>query len=105
MIFSSLWFQVIVIGATNRIDAIDPALRRPGRFDRELKFRYILTRWFSLINRFITVQFSLSSLPDRNARYAILKIHTASWKSNILDENLKWIADNTPGYCGADLEV
>ncbi|VDD94208.1 unnamed protein product, partial [Enterobius vermicularis] len=74
--------DVIVIGATNRIDAIDPALRRPGRFDRELKF----------------------SLPDRNARYAILKIHTASWKSNILDENLKWIADNTPGYCGADLE-
>uniref|UniRef100_A0A158R684 Bromo domain-containing protein n=1 Tax=Syphacia muris TaxID=451379 RepID=A0A158R684_9BILA len=74
--------DVIVIGATNRIDAIDPALRRPGRFDRELKF----------------------SLPDKNARYAILKIHTSNWKSSILDEDLKWIAENTPGYCGADLK-
>ena len=48
--------QVVVIGATNRPDAIDPALRRPGRFDRELLF----------------------SLPDANARAAILSIHTGT---------------------------
>lgn len=35
------FFEVVVIGATNRIDAIDPALRRPGRFDRELNFRFV----------------------------------------------------------------
>ena len=46
--------QVVVIGATNRPDAIDPALRRPGRFDRELLF----------------------PLPDAAARAEILKIHT-----------------------------
>jgi ATPase family AAA domain-containing protein 2 len=48
--------QVIVIGATNRPDAIDPALRRPGRFDRELQF----------------------SLPDARARASILNIHTGT---------------------------
>jgi ATPase family AAA domain-containing protein 2 len=49
---------VVVIGATNRPDAIDPALRRPGRFDRELMF----------------------SLPDADARRAIIQIHTG-WVS------------------------
>jgi SpoVK/Ycf46/Vps4 family AAA+-type ATPase len=49
--------QVIVIGATNRPDAIDPALRRPGRFDRELYF----------------------PLPARSARRKILQIHTDKW--------------------------
>lgn len=52
----SNFFQVVVIGATNRPDAIDPALRRPGRFDRELVF----------------------PLPDVEARRAILKIHTGA---------------------------
>jgi ATP-dependent 26S proteasome regulatory subunit len=51
--------QVIVIGATNRIDSIDPALRRPGRFDRELTF----------------------SLPNQEERLDILKIHTQSWST------------------------
>ena len=49
--------QVVVIGATNRPDAIDPALRRPGRFDRELLF----------------------PLPDAKARHMILDIHTSKW--------------------------
>ena len=48
---------MIVIGATNRIDAIDPALRRPGRFDRELMF----------------------ALPNKQARRRILGIHTKKW--------------------------
>ncbi|RVE62455.1 hypothetical protein OJAV_G00157590 [Oryzias javanicus] len=49
--------EVVVIGATNRLDSIDPALRRPGRFDREFLF----------------------GLPDREARKEILKIHTKQW--------------------------
>lgn len=76
--------EVIVIGATNRLDAIDPALRRPGRFDRELMF----------------------SLPDKHAREKILRIHTASWNDVKPDEKtMGWIADGTSGYCGADLKV
>ncbi|VDN57439.1 unnamed protein product [Dracunculus medinensis] len=75
--------SVIVIGATNRLDAIDPALRRPGRFDREMHF----------------------SLPDTNARLAILKIHTAAWNANRPSlENLQWLAAKTSGYCGADIK-
>ena len=75
--------EVVVIGATNRLDSIDPALRRPGRFDRELRF----------------------SLPDKTARRQILDIHTKAWN----DENrpseaeMEWLADKTSGYCGADL--
>ena len=49
--------QIIIIGATNRVDSIDPALRRPGRFDRELVF----------------------NLPSRKARKQILSIHTREW--------------------------
>uniref|UniRef100_A0A914E6G2 Bromo domain-containing protein n=1 Tax=Acrobeloides nanus TaxID=290746 RepID=A0A914E6G2_9BILA len=76
--------EVIVIGATNRLDAIDSALRRPGRFDRELMF----------------------SLPDKHARQEILKIHTASWSDVKPDEEtIGWIANETSGYCGADLKA
>ncbi|KAK6752494.1 hypothetical protein RB195_003736 [Necator americanus] len=75
--------EVVVIGATNRLDTLDPALRRPGRFDRELKF----------------------SLPDASARMQILKIHTSKWGGSQPDEEtLKWLADGTSGYCGADLQ-
>ncbi|VDK47692.1 unnamed protein product [Anisakis simplex] len=75
--------EVIVIGATNRLDAIDPALRRPGRFDRELRF----------------------GLPDMNARVSILKVATSSWKTKRPSENdLELLAEKTVGYCGADLK-
>ncbi len=73
--------KVIVIGATNRINAIDPALRRPGRFDRELKI----------------------NVPDKAGRLAILKIHTRGMpleKKINLDE----LASMTHGFVGADLE-
>ena len=75
--------QVIVIGATNRVDAIDSALRRPGRFDRELTF----------------------SLPDSEAREEILKIHTRSWKQQASDDLCKELATACVGYCGADLKA
>jgi len=73
--------QVIVIGATNRPDNIDPALRRPGRFDREFYF----------------------PLPDLDARRAILDIHTKDW--GISDVFKRSLAENTKGYGGADLRA
>ena len=72
--------QVIVIGATNRIDAIDPALRRPGRFDREIEI----------------------SPPDKEGRKEILKIHTRSMPLAD-DVNLDELAEITHGFVGADL--
>ena len=74
--------QIVVIGATNRVDAIDPALRRPGRFDRELIF----------------------TLPNAKARRRILEIQTKNWKpAPPNDKVLDAIAERTVGYCGADL--
>ena len=75
--------QVVVIGATNRPDSIDPALRRPGRFDREFYF----------------------PLPSRAARRAILDIHTRHWDPP-LDEQLKKVLSvATNGFGGADLRA
>ena len=72
--------NIIVIGATNRPDAVDPALRRPGRFDREIE---------------ITV-------PNREARLEILKVHTRGVPLSE-DVDLEKIAEVTHGYTGADL--
>ncbi|KAJ2906865.1 hypothetical protein MKZ38_010363 [Zalerion maritima] len=73
--------QVIVIGATNRPDNIDPALRRPGRFDREFYF----------------------PLPDVDARMAILDIHTRDW--GLSPQFKKSLAERTKGYGGADIRA
>ncbi|KAL0963386.1 hypothetical protein UPYG_G00305710 [Umbra pygmaea] len=75
--------EVVVIGATNRLDSIDPALRRPGRFDREFLF----------------------GLPDREARKDILKIHTRQWTPQPSDLFLEELADKCVGYCGADMKA
>ncbi|CDF37207.1 unnamed protein product [Chondrus crispus] len=75
--------KVVVIGATNRVDAIDPALRRPGRFDRELIF----------------------TLPNARARRKILGIHTLKWVPPPSSEVLDTVASMTVGYCGADLKA
>ncbi|KAH8894979.1 AAA-domain-containing protein [Thozetella sp. PMI_491] len=73
--------QVIVIGATNRPDNIDPALRRPGRFDREFLFK----------------------LPDKEARRSIISIHTKDW--GLSDAFKDVLAGMTKGYGGADLRA
>lgn len=73
--------QVIVIGATNRPDNIDPALRRPGRFDREFYF----------------------PLPDMEGRRAILDIQTKDW--GLPDGFKASLAEKTKGYGGADLRA
>lgn len=75
--------QVIVIGATNRPDAVDPALRRPGRFDREFYF----------------------PLPDDQARAKILSIHTRKWNPPLSNEFIDNLARLTKGYGGADLRA
>ena len=73
--------KVVVIGATNRINAIDPALRRPGRFDREIEL----------------------GVPDRNGRLEILQIHSRGMPL-AKDVNLQKLADISHGFVGADLQ-
>ena len=72
--------KVVVIGATNRPNALDPALRRPGRFDREIEI----------------------GVPDRDGRLEILQIHTRGMPLG-KDVDLKELAGVTHGYVGADL--
>jgi transitional endoplasmic reticulum ATPase len=72
--------KVVVIGATNRPNAIDSALRRPGRFDREVELR----------------------APDKNGRLQILKIHTRGMPLT-KDVDLKELAAKTHGFVGADI--
>ena len=73
--------QVVVIGATNRVDSVDPALRRPGRFDREIEI----------------------GVPDEVGRKEILQIHTRGMPLSD-DVSLDHLADETHGFVGADIE-
>ena len=73
--------RVVVIGATNRPNAVDPALRRPGRLDREVEI----------------------SVPDRDGRLQVLKIHTRNMPLT-KDVDLEEFASRTHGFVGADLE-
>jgi transitional endoplasmic reticulum ATPase len=74
--------NVIVIGATNRPGALDPALRRPGRFDREIEI----------------------GVPDKHGRYDIVQIHTRGMPL-AHDVDLKKLSDMTHGYTGADVSA
>ena len=74
--------NVIVIGATNRPGALDPALRRPGRFDREIEI----------------------GVPDKKGRYEVLQIHTRGMPL-AEDVDLKKLSDITHGYTGADVSA
>jgi transitional endoplasmic reticulum ATPase len=74
--------KVVVIGATNRINAIDPALRRPGRFDREIEI----------------------GVPDKEGRLEILQIHTRGMPLE-KDVDLGIIASMSHGFVGADLQA
>jgi transitional endoplasmic reticulum ATPase len=74
--------KVVVIAATNRIDAIDPALRRPGRFDREIEI----------------------GVPNRDGRLEVLQIHTRGMPLE-KDVNLEKLADISHGFVGADLQA
>ncbi|WP_455364270.1 CDC48 family AAA ATPase [[Eubacterium] cellulosolvens] len=74
--------QVVVIGATNRPNAVDPALRRPGRFDREIEI----------------------GVPNRQGRFEVLQIHTRGMPL-AEDVELEKLADVTHGFVGADLQA
>ena len=74
--------NVVVIGATNRRDAIDPALRRPGRFDRELEI----------------------GVPDKNGRSEIIEIHTRGMPISD-DFDMDWLLENSYGFVGADISA
>jgi len=74
--------EIIVIGATNRVNDIDPALRRPGRFDREI----------------------VLGVPDTDGRYDILLIHTRGMPL-YGDVDLRLLAEKTHGFVGADVEA
>ena len=74
--------KVIVIGATNRVNALDPAIRRPGRFDREIEI----------------------GVPDRDGRKEVLQIHTRGMPL-AKDVSLDHYANVTHGFVGADLEA
>ncbi|MFC5972855.1 CDC48 family AAA ATPase [Halomarina salina] len=74
--------QVTVIGATNRVDALDPALRRGGRFDREIEI----------------------GVPDTDGRLEIMQVHTRGMPLTD-DVDLETYAENTHGFVGADLET
>jgi transitional endoplasmic reticulum ATPase len=73
--------QVIVIAATNRVDSVDPALRRPGRFDREIEI----------------------GVPDETGRQEILQIHTRGMPLSD-DVDMNHLAAETHGFVGADIE-
>lgn len=74
--------KVVVIGATNRVNAIDPALRRPGRFDREIEI----------------------GVPDKEGRFEILQIHTRGMTLS-KDVDLEKLASMSHGFVGADLHA
>ncbi|MGE5781557.1 MAG: CDC48 family AAA ATPase [Nitrososphaerales archaeon] len=74
--------KVVVIGATNRVNAIDPALRRPGRFDREIEI----------------------GVPDKEGRFEILQIHTRGMPLS-KDVDLEKLASMSHGFVGADLHA
>jgi transitional endoplasmic reticulum ATPase len=73
--------DIVIIGATNRPDMVDPALLRPGRFDRII----------------------LTSVPDKKARLEILKVHTKGMP--LKDVDIDYLAEQTEGFVGADIEA
>ena len=75
--------KIFFIGATNMPDSLDPALRRPGRFDREIEI----------------------SPPSSNDRYSILKKIISKYPNNLTENDLKLVADLSHGYVGSDLNL
>lgn len=74
--------QIIVVAATNLVESIDPALQRPGRFDRKIEIK----------------------LPNAIERFKILQIHMRDKPNNLRALNLSEAAKDLEGYSGADIE-
>jgi len=73
--------RVVVLGATNRINALDAALRRPGRFDREIEI----------------------GVPTEREREAIFRVYLAQLEHSLTPEQIRSVAASTHGYVGADI--
>jgi AAA family ATPase len=74
--------KVLVIGATNRVEAVDASLRRPGRFDTEVEI----------------------GVPNQDSREEILKIHLSKISHSLTSKELNFVAQKTHGFVGADIE-
>lgn len=74
--------KIVVVAATNIADSLDPALLRPGRFDRKVEI----------------------PLPEQAERLAIFKIHLKSKLHSLSNDDLKEVAEKMEGYAGADIE-
>jgi AAA family ATPase len=96
--------RVVVIGTTNRPNAIDPALRRPGRFDREIEigeFSFQPQAFGSLSDMGSTD----AGIPDAEARFSILDVLLSKTPHSISKDDLRAIATRAYGYVGADLSA
>jgi AAA family ATPase len=93
--------RVIVVATTNRPNAIDPALRRPGRFDREIEIGT------QSINEYKSRLMSifLLGIPDANARLSIMKVLLARTPHTLTQKDLHALALRAHGYVGADLSA
>jgi AAA family ATPase len=94
--------RVVVIGTTNRPNAIDPALRRPGRFDREIEIGEFFQVGFEANTKNADMN---TGVPDAEARLSILQVLLAKTPHNISLEDLRAVASKAHGYVGADLSA
>jgi AAA family ATPase len=93
--------RVVVIGTTNRPNAIDPALRRPGRFDREIEIGgspadYLVHLLFAYL---------FPGIPDNDARFSIMSVLLSKTPHSISQDELRTFASRAYGYVGADLSA
>jgi AAA family ATPase len=92
--------RVVVIGTTNRPNAIDPALRRPGRFDREIEIGTSANSYFLFLLSMMN-----PGVPDAEARHSILNVLLSKTPHSISQDDLRAFSSRAHGYVGADLSA
>ena len=93
--------KVVVIGTTNRPNAIDPALRRPGRFDTEIEIGDI----YLFVHNNLSLIMFVIGIPDTDARLSILNVLLSKTPHVIPQDELRSLASRAHGYVGADLSA
>lgn len=93
--------RVVVVATTNRPNAIDPALRRPGRFDRELEIGTSLY----IVPYVRLTSISILGVPDATGRLSILRVLLSKFPHDVTSEQLDSLASKTHGFVGADLSA
>ena len=94
--------RVVVVATTNRPNAIDPALRRPGRFDREIEIGKILVACYMSKHQYIH---RYTGVPDAQARFSILNVLLCKTPNSLTTDELHSLAARAHGYVGADLSA